>query len=234
MRYRTTVAISALLALASCQRSAPQQQTTTPTPAATASVKPPPVVVSAPAAATEEIGHFAENLYDWGLQGDWAKAEADLTALDRAVTQLEKTGQVTDLRGARTILGTIGKAVAAHQPRPLMHAANEMTRVAAEISRQFNPQVPVEVVLLDFYGRELQLWAMEGDASKLNETRSKLQQTWDVVRPAVVAKGGTTEAAQFDALVGKLTQAKAPKDFTAAATPILDSVDALENVFTRA
>jgi hypothetical protein len=233
MRYKTIVAISALLALASCQRSAPQQQTT-PSPAATSSVKPPPVVVSAPAAATEEIGHYAENLYDWGLQGDWAKSEADLTALDRAVTQLEKTGQVTDFRGAGTLLGTIGKAVKARQPRPLMHAANEMTRVAAEINRQFNPQVPVEVTLLDFYGRELQLWAMEGDAAKLNETRSKLQQTWEAVRPAVVAKGGTTEARQFDALAAKLTQARAPKDFTAVATPILDSVDALENVFTHA
>jgi hypothetical protein len=54
------------------------------------------------------------------------------------------------------------------------------------------------------------------------------------VRPALVAKGGTTEATQFDALVAQLTKAKTAKDFTATAKPILDNVDLLENVFTRA
>jgi len=92
----------------------------------------------------------------------------------------------------------------------------------------------VEVTLLDYYGRELNLWAAEGNTARLNEARSKLRETWDAVRPEVAAKGGATEAAQFDALVAKLARATLPKDFTAAAGPILDSVDALENVFTRA
>lgn len=74
----------------------------------------------------------------------------------------------------------------------------------------------------------------EGNTAKLNETRTRLQETWNAVRPALVAKGGTTEATQFDALVAQLTKAKTAKDFTATAKPILDNVDLLENVFTRA
>jgi hypothetical protein len=227
------VSVSVLLTLASCQKNAPEQQTTTTTPAiATAPTATQPAL-PAPAAATEEIGHYAENLYDWARAGDWTKAQSDLNALKIAVANLKGTGQVTDLHGADEVLLTIDKAVQAREARALMHSANEMTRVAGEISRQFNPQVPVEVTLLDYYGRELELWAEEGNAAKLNETRSKLRATWDTVRPALVAKGGSAEAAQFDALITKLTGAKTAKDFAATAKPILDSVDVLENAFTR-
>lgn len=231
----TLIAVAALLTLASCQKKAPEQQTTTTTPppmASTATATQPPL--SPPAAATEEIGHYAENLYDWARSGDWAKAQADLTALKTALANLKSTGQATDLHGADELLAAIGKAVQAHDARALMHAANDTTRAAAEITRQFDQRVPVEVTLLDYYGRELELWAEEGNTAKLNETRTKLRETWDKVRPGVVAKGGNTEAAQFDALVAQLAKATTPKDFTAVATPILNSVDALENVFNRA
>lgn len=233
--YMTLMAVSALLTLASCQKKTINQTTTmqevsTATAATTATQPASP----APAAATEEIGHDAENLYDWARLGDWTKAQSDLAALKTAVANLESTGQVTDLHGADELLATIDQAVQAHDARALMHAANELTRAAAEINRQFHPQVPVEVTLLDYDGRELELWSDEGNMAKLNETRSKLRETWDAVRPAVVAKGGNTESAQFDALIAQLTKATTPKDFAATATPILDSVDLLENVFTRA
>ncbi|MEA2166596.1 MAG: hypothetical protein QOK37_4723 [Thermoanaerobaculia bacterium] len=231
--YTILIAVSALLTLASCQQNAPRQQTTTTTPAVATAPAATQPVLPAPAAATEEVGHYAENLYDWGKTGDWAKAQSDLAALKTAVVNLKGTGQVTDLHGADELLGTIDKAVQAHDARALMHAANDLTRAAAEISRQFHPKVPVEVTLLDYYGRELELWAEEGNAARLNETRTKLRETWDAVRPSVVAKGGSTEAAQFDALIAQLTKATTPKDFAASATPILDSVDVLENVFTR-
>jgi hypothetical protein len=119
-------------------------------------------------------------------------------------------------------------------PRAVVDAANELTRLAAELDRQFQPQVPVEVTVLDHDGRELELWSGEGNAARLNATRSKLRETWGHGSSRRHRKGGDTEAAQFDALIAQLTRATTPKDFAATATPILDSVDLLENVFTRA
>jgi hypothetical protein len=232
--HRTLIAVLALLALASCRKNATQQQTTTTTPAVATTTTATQPALPSPAAATEEIGHYAENLYDWGRTGDWTKAQADLAALKSAVAKLESTGAVTDIHGANERVATIEKAVQAHNARALTHAANDMTRVAAEINRQFNPPVPVEVTLLDYDGRELELWSEERNTAKLNETRTRLQETWNAVRPALVANGGTAEATQFDTLVTQLTKAKTAKDFAATAKPILDSVDLLENAFTRA
>lgn len=232
--HMTLIAVSTLLTLASCRKNATQEQTTTTTPAVATTATATQPALPSPAAATEEIGHYAENLYDWGRTADWTKAQADLAALKSAVAKLESTGAVTDMHGANERVATIEKAVQAHDARSLMHAANDMTRVAAEINRQFNPQVPVEVTLLDYYGRQLELWSEEGNTARLNETRTRLQETWNAVRPALVAKGGSTEAVQFDALVTQLTAAKTAKDFAATAKPILDSVDSLEAAFTRA
>jgi hypothetical protein len=191
------------------------------------------IQISAGAAATEEIGHYAENLYDWGRQNDWTKARADLVALKSAVARLEATGSVANLDETHRRVAAIEVAVNRRQPRALMHAANEMTSVAAGLSRQFKPQVPVEVTLLDYDAREIELWAAEGKLAQLHEARMRLRVGWATARPSVVAQGGIAEAQQFDALVNQLTVARTPKDFAAAATPILDSVDSLESVFTR-
>ncbi|HEV7429290.1 MAG TPA: hypothetical protein VGQ46_23300 [Thermoanaerobaculia bacterium] len=234
--HMTLIAVSALLTLTNCGKNTTQQPTATTTPAAatTAAATATQPALPPPAAATEDVGHYAENLYDWGRTADWTKAQADLAALKSAVAKLQGTGVVADMQAVNERVSTIENAVAAHDARALTHAANDMTRVAAEISRQFNPKVPVEVTLLDYDGRELELWSEEGNTSKLNETRTRLQETWNTVRPALVAKGGTTEASHFDALVAQLTKAGTAKDFAATAKPILDSVDLLEKVFTRA
>ena len=184
------------------------------------------------AAATEEIGHNAENLYDWARIGDWNKARTDLAALKSAVAKLQATGS-TDLGETNRRLAAIQAAVNRRQPRALMHAANEMTRVAAELSVPFNPQVPPEVTLLDYDARAVTLWAEEGKRARLNESRMRLREDWATARPLVIAKGGITQAQQFEALIDRLSAAKTPQDFSAATTLILDSVDSLEAVFTR-
>jgi hypothetical protein len=191
------------------------------------------IQISAGAAATEEIGHNAENLYDWGRQSNWTKARADLIALKNAVAKLEATGAVDGLDGAHRNVALIEAAVNQRRSRALMHSANEMTSVAAELSRQFKPQVPVEVTLLDYDAREIELWAEEGKLQQLHESRMRLKEGWTIARASVVAQGGITEARQFDTLVNQLTMARTPREFAAVATPILNSVDSLETVFTR-
>ena len=191
------------------------------------------IQIAAGAAATEEIGHDAENLYDWGRQNDWTKARGDLAALKSAVAKLDASHAAGDLSGVHRQLEAIEVAVNHRQARALAHSANEMTKVAAQLSRQFRPQVPVEVTLLDYDGRELELWADEGKIAQLHESRMRLSEGWTTVRPSVVARGGIAEAKHFDAVIDQLTLAKTPREFAAVATPILDGIDSLETVFTK-
>ncbi len=87
--------------------------------------------------------------------------------------------------------------------------------------------------MLDYYGRELQIGASEGDAGvpRLQRTANSIQSTWEAVRPRVEQRGGATESQRFSTLVGRVVIARTPAAYGAVAIPILDEVDRLEAVF---
>ncbi|MEA5554728.1 hypothetical protein VB713_27760 [Anabaena cylindrica UHCC 0172] len=106
-----------------------------------------------------------------------------------------------------------------------------MTLLAANITKEFEPKVPVEVTLLDYYGRELEIWSATGNTSQLKKTASEMRRTWNAVRPSILARGGTAQVQKFDGLVASVEAAKSSKDYGRLATPVLDEVDNLEKVF---
>ena len=109
---------------------------------------------------------------------------------------------------------------------------NQMTRLTIEMSAAYAQPIPVEVSLLDYFGRELQVWAIAGDKAHLNSTLNALDATWNKVRPQVVARKGGAKAAQsFDAMVTRAKAAQSPNGVVQVAAPLLEEVDRLENVF---
>ena len=111
-----------------------------------------------------------------------------------------------------------------------MLAANLITRDVSEMSAAYKVIVPVEVVLLDYYGRELEIWAEAQDTSKLQATAREMRKTWNAVRPSIEAKNPAV-AKKFEGLVAQVEAAKAPADYAKVAKPVLDEVDNLEKVF---
>jgi hypothetical protein len=90
--------------------------------------------------------------------------------------------------------------------------------------------VPVEVTKLDYYGRELEVWAQAKDANKLQATALGIRGTWDGLRPSIETHSAT-EAKKFDALVAQVESAKTPANYAQVATPVLNEVDNLEKLF---
>jgi uncharacterized membrane-anchored protein YhcB (DUF1043 family) len=90
--------------------------------------------------------------------------------------------------------------------------------------------VPVDVVKLDYYGRELEVWAQAKDANKLQATARELRRSWDSLR-ASIETHSATEAKTFDALVKRVESAKTSADYARVATPVLNEVDNLEKLF---
>lgn len=182
-------------------------------------------------AALTDAGEFGENIYDAAKANDWKAANAKLTALKTAAQKMadEKIGS-TEFEAT---LGKLEKAVAAKDKTSTLIEANLLTLAAANLTADYNPAIPVEVVKLDFYGRELEIWAAAKDEAKLQETAKLIRQSWDAVRAIIEAKGGKREAAAFENLVVKTDAAKTPIDYAKLAAPILDEVDNLEKVFEK-
>jgi hypothetical protein len=178
-----------------------------------------------------DAGEYAENIYDHAKANDWKNADAKIGLLKAAVEKVRT--DVNNQKAAGAIypnVTALERAVTAKDRPAAMLAANQITRDVAETTTEYKVVVPVEVVLLDYYGRELEIWAEAKDTNKLQATAREMRRTWDAVRPAIEAKNPAV-AKKFEGLVTQVEAAKAPADYAKVAKPVLDEVDNLEKVF---
>ena len=181
------------------------------------------------------VGEFGENAYDLAKASDWSKVTEKLNALKEETKKL--SGDLKDAKAEHKrlseVLGNLAKAVAAKDKLAAMREANQITKIAADLTEPFNPQIPAAVTRLDFYGRELELGTETKDKAQLKAAAEGLRKNWDKIRPAVKSKGGDAEAKRFDALMTSLEAAKTVEDYGKLVRPFLDEVDNLEKVFTK-
>ncbi len=185
-------------------------------------------------ASLSKVGEYGETLYDMAKANDWPKAPANLTSLKDAAKRLRadlKNDSKAELAQLDSKIAALTKAVTTKNHQAAMRDANEVTLMDAKITMQFEPKIPVEVTLLDYYGRELEIWSATENIAKLKTTASEMRRTWNAVRPSILSRGGTAQAQKFDALVARVEAAKSSSDYGRLATPMLNEVDNLDKVF---
>ena len=198
-----------------------------------------PSTASSVVAKTETVptslanaGEYGENVYDYAKANDWKSADVKLAALKEAIKNVntEVKSQSAGVNHLATNVTALNRAVTAKDRQATMRGANQVTLDVANMSTAFKLSVPVEVTKLDYYGRELEVWAEAKDANKLQTTARELRQTWNSLRPTIAAKSAA-EPKKFDALVAQVESAKTSADYARAATPVLNEVDNLEKLF---
>jgi hypothetical protein len=176
---------------------------------------------------------YSENIYDMAKAKDWKAASARLRELQAASRQLsiDLPREKGSIAALDTEISVIARGVAAKNRLGAMRDANQATRITAGISGSFHPVVPMQIALLDYGGRELEVWSANTNEAKLKATARGIKQNWATVRSQVVAHGGRMEATKFDRLVASVDAAKSPHQYNAVAMQILAEVDNLEKVF---
>ncbi|MDX6290863.1 MAG: hypothetical protein QOH42_2662 [Blastocatellia bacterium] len=177
-------------------------------------------------------GEYGENIYDYAKAADWKNAVGKLTALRDAAKNVraEVKNQSAAVDRLDTNVAALGRAVGAKDRQAAMREANQVTLDVADMTAAYKLSVPVEVTKLDYYGRELEVWAQAQDANKLQATAREMRQTWDGLRPSIETRSAT-EAKTFDGLIVRVESATTPADYARIATPVLDEVDNLEKLF---
>jgi hypothetical protein len=177
-------------------------------------------------------GEYGENVYDYAKANDWKNADVKLAALKDASKSVraDVKNQSAAVDRLATNVATLDRAVVAKDRQATMREANQVTLDVANMTTAYKLTVPVEVTKLDYYGRELEVWAQAKDANKLQATAGEMRQTWDSLRSPIGSRSAT-EAKKFDALVARVAAAKTPADYARVATPVLNEVDNLEKLY---
>jgi hypothetical protein len=128
-------------------------------------------------------------------------------------------------------LEQVGDAVSARQRLRTMDFANGITRLVADLSEEDQPAVPYALVLLGYYGRELEVGIAAGDHARLKRAVDDLQQTWNKFERIVLQHGAVDEARRFTDIVAQLEGATTPSDFVGPTGAELDAVVRLKKIF---
>jgi hypothetical protein len=138
-----------------------------------------------------------------------------------------------DLRPARSRIRDLEGSVKARQQVQSMDFANSITRLVAELSAPYQAEIPYKIVLLDYYGRQLELGVAASRLSTLKQATVDLRQTWNSIEPSILRRGHVDDARRFTDIVVQLEGAKRPADFVAPVRAELAAVDRLETIFKQ-
>lgn len=186
------------------------------------------------AATVAAVGSHGEDLYDAIAANKWQAAGPIMDSLARASSSLSGSAATSpEAHQLSAVVDTLRRVVPARQHDAALEAANRVTYLAARMEAPYRPTTPVEVLLLDYYGRELQIWSAVHNTGRLATTRTELQATWNTLRPAIQARGRGDQATRTDSLVRQITASTSPAATARLAKPFLDEVDELEKVFTK-
>jgi hypothetical protein len=188
--------------------------------------------VDAPPSSLVEVGDAAKELFDAARLSNWSDADVALQALKTSGAALPTKWSTPDLASQLVShLAEVESSVSARLRVQTMELANGITRLVADLSSQYQMSVPYALVLLDYYGRELELGIAAGDQVRLARATADLQQTWNRFERTVLQRGAVDDARRFTDIVAQLVDAHVPGDFVAPTRAELAAVDALKRLF---
>ena len=227
-RFVVTCGVVSLIAVGSPNRE-PTQASAVESPA----VVPPTVPVeNRPPLALQDVGKTAEVLFDAARLAKWSDAEAALQDMTESAANLPASIWTSDLATQlQSRLEEVGSALSTREQLETMTAANGITQLVADLSEEYQTEIPYALVMLGYYGRELELGIAAGDRARLQQTVADLQQTWNRFEPIILERGAVDDARRFTDIVAQLDGARVPADFVEPTRAELDAVVRLKSNF---
>ena len=184
--------------------------------------------------AINDVGTYGEDLYDEIKAGKSKRTKDLLDSLRVAAKELPRDERLKPQRATvESAIAALGDALRMRNHTAALEAANQATLASAQMTASFSGQIPPGVLVLEYYGRELEIWSAKKDVARLKRTVESLTTSWDTLKPTVEARGGGGVAARTDSLVARINSAKSPSDYATITPALLDEVDVLEKVFTK-
>lgn len=219
--------VAAVIGPVGCSRqpSAPiEQATASSTPTAIPAADRPP-------AALVQIGASARALFDAAYASDWDAAMEDVQSLNEFGTALPTTLPSPDLTAQlHSRLEDLRQTVRMRDRVQTLDVANGLTKLAADLSAEFQVQVPYEVVMLAYYGRQLEFGLAANRLGVLRQAATDLRSMWNRTESAV-EKRSVEDARRFTDIVVTLDGARRPVDYVAPTRAALAEADHIERLF---
>ena len=188
-------------------------------------------------AELDSLSGSAEEIFTLALAGKMERAAKKLETLKKNAAAFDyiqdEASSILLPRLGRTI-SDLEKAVAARNRLDTMRYSNRITLIAATVEVPFRPSLPTEVSLLDYNGRELEIWSEVKKTDKLSNIVIRMHLAWQTLMPKLIEQNGIKELRRFSDLMGHLELARSPEEYGRLSRQVLAETDSLKSVFLKA
>jgi len=179
-----------------------------------------------PPAALSQMRDAAIAVYDSARVSDWPATSERLHTLDAAAATLPSPPGKADLtQQLRGRMQALKDAIRDQQSADAATNANWVARLADELSDAYEIRVPIDVRLLAFYGRAIQIDAIRQRPQQEKVDMADLRTVWSRVEPMVLQRNGVDVARRFTDRLAQLDGAVQKGDAANAAALLVASSD---------
>ena len=182
----------------------------------------------------DSLSGTAEEVFSLALTGKMERVGKKLDLLRRNLVAFDyiqdETSSILLPRLGRTITD-LENAIAAKDRLETMRYSNRITLIAATVAVPFKPSLPTEVSLLDYNGRELEIWSEVKKTDKLSSIVIRMHLAWQTLMPKLIEQNGIKELRRFSDIMGHLEQARVPEEYGRLSRQVLAETDIMKSIF---
>lgn len=195
-----------------------------------------PLVSNTPANDFETLIGTAKDIYEKSKSNHWKHLDKKINSLikaEQAISGMMHDQDIPYYKNLMAATSDLQRAVAVQDRIVSMKSANKVMLLGARLAETRNAATPINIAVIGFCGRKLEILSGTESVFELSDTVSKLHLAWQQLIPQVTARGGIKEVKKFAEIMKRFESAKTPDEYGRLAAAVVDQVDIIEKIFKK-
>jgi hypothetical protein len=184
----------------------------------------------------EQLIGNAGDIYDKVKTNHWKHLDKKLNSIVKVEQLLPSATPENDMPYYKNLTGVtsdLERAIASQDRIVAMKSANKVMMLGARLAEAHNSPVPINVAVIGYCGRKLEILSETENVLDLSDTVAKLHLSWQQLIPLVTANGGFKEVKRFAEIMRRLESAKAPDEYGRLAASAVEEIEIIEKFFIK-
>ena len=184
----------------------------------------------------EQLIGNAKDIYERIEVNHWRHLDKKLSSIVKIEQFLPSVTSENDMPYYKNLMGVtseLERAIVSQDRIVAMKSANKVMILGARLAEAHNSHVPINVAVIAYCGRKLEILSETENVLDLSDTVAKLHLSWQQLIPLVSANGGIKEIKRFAEIMKRLESAKTPDEYGRLASSVVEEIDIIEKIFKK-
>lgn len=184
----------------------------------------------------EQLIGNARDIYEKTEANHWKHLDKKMNSIVKIEQLLPSVTPEKDMsyyKNLMDVTSELERAIASQDRIVAMKSANKVMILGASLAEAHSSPVPINVAVIAYCGRKLEILSETENVLDLSDTVAKLHLSWQQLIPLVTAYGGLKEVKRFAEIMKRLESAKTPDEYGRLASSVVEEINIIEKIFKK-